>query len=141
MCESLSLGSILIDGGFADTVLCASCSHFATAERQYRNPLELGSQRPPAAQWTVTGAGSTLLGACLLYTSFAKAGNIVDGRHALLWFHIGSNLSFRVFASYHYSTHPRPGAIRVPGALYFYGKTVFCIQAPKLHFCHAQAPA
>ena len=63
MCESLSLGSILIDGGFADTVLCASCSHFATAERQYRNPLELGSQRPPAAQWTVTGAGSTLLGA------------------------------------------------------------------------------
>ena len=62
MAESLLLGAMLIDGGFADTALCATCSHFSTAERQYRFPLELGNQRTPAAQWTVTGAGATLLG-------------------------------------------------------------------------------
>ena len=62
MAESLLLGAMLIDGGFADTALCATCSHFSTAERQYRFPLELGNQRTPTAQWTVTGAGATLLG-------------------------------------------------------------------------------
>ena len=62
MAESLLLGAMLIDGSFADTALCATCSHFSTAERQYRFPLELGNQRTPTAQWTVTGAGATLLG-------------------------------------------------------------------------------
>lgn len=62
MAESLLLGAMLIDGGFADTALCATCSHFSTVERQYRFPLELGNQRTPTAQWTVTGAGATLLG-------------------------------------------------------------------------------
>ena len=62
MAESLLLGAMLIDGGFADTALCATCSHFSTAERQYRFPLELGNQRTPTAQWSVTGAGATLLG-------------------------------------------------------------------------------
>ncbi len=62
MAESLLLGAMLIDGGFADTALCATCSHFSTAERQYRFPLELGNQRTPTAQWTVTGAGASLLG-------------------------------------------------------------------------------
>lgn len=62
MAESLLLGAMLIDGGFANTALCATCSHFSTAERQYRFPLELGNQRTPTAQWTVTGAGATLLG-------------------------------------------------------------------------------
>ena len=62
MAESLLLGAMLIDGGFADTALCATCSHFSTAERQYRFPLKLGNQRTPTAQWTVTGAGATLLG-------------------------------------------------------------------------------
>lgn len=61
MSESLMLGSMLIDGGFADNAVCMTCSHFSTAERQYRFPLELGSQRTPTAQWTVTGAGATLL--------------------------------------------------------------------------------
>ena len=62
MAESLLLGALLVDGGYADRVVCATCSHFATAERQYRFPLELGNQRTPTAQWTVTGAGATLLG-------------------------------------------------------------------------------
>lgn len=59
--ESLSVGSMLIDGGFAGKVLCATCSHNATAERQYRYPTEYGGQRKPYAQWTVTGAGAVVL--------------------------------------------------------------------------------
>lgn len=62
MSESLSIGSMLADGGFADRLICATCSHFCTAERQYRAPLELGNQRTPTQQWTVTGAGAVMLG-------------------------------------------------------------------------------
>ena len=42
-------------------VVCATSSHFSSAERQYRYPLELGCTRPPQSQWTVTGAGATVL--------------------------------------------------------------------------------
>lgn len=59
--ESIILGSMLIDGGFADIVTCSTSSHFSSAERQYRFPLELGNQRTPTAQWTITGAGCTVL--------------------------------------------------------------------------------
>ena len=62
MAESLALGSILIDGGFAAKVVCGASSHYDTAERQFRFPTELGVQRPPTAQWTVTGAGASVLG-------------------------------------------------------------------------------
>jgi stage V sporulation protein AD len=62
MAESLSLGAMLIDGGAADVTACITSSHFCSAERQYRYPLEFGSQRTPTAQWTVTGAGSIILG-------------------------------------------------------------------------------
>lgn len=62
MFEGISLGSMLIDGGFADHVLAAASSHYDTAERQYRFPTEMGVQRPLTAQWTVTGAGSVVLG-------------------------------------------------------------------------------
>ncbi len=61
MAESLALGSMLLDGEHASQVICAASSHFCTAERQYRYPLEFGTQRPPTAQWTVTGAGASLL--------------------------------------------------------------------------------
>lgn len=61
MGESLSLGAILIDGGFAANVACLTSSHFCSAEKQFRFPLELGSQRPPTSQWTVTGAGCVIL--------------------------------------------------------------------------------
>ena len=61
MAESLALGAMLLDGGHASQVVCAASSHFCTAERQYRYPLEFGAQRPPTAQWTVTGAGAALL--------------------------------------------------------------------------------
>ena len=59
--ESNLLGSIAIDGDFAENVLCCSSSHFCSAEKQFRFPLELGNQRPPSSQWTVTGAGATVL--------------------------------------------------------------------------------
>lgn len=59
--ESLALGAMMVDSGFCENVLCSTSSHFATAERQYRFPLEFGNQRPPYAQWTVTGSGSTIL--------------------------------------------------------------------------------
>ena len=61
MTEAICVGASLVDGGCARTVACAASSHFSTAERQFRFPLELGNQRPPTAQWTVTGAGCTII--------------------------------------------------------------------------------
>lgn len=61
MSEGLCLGAMIVDGGFADLVLAGTSSHYCTAERQFRFPLELGNQKPMTAQWTVTGAGSVLL--------------------------------------------------------------------------------
>jgi stage V sporulation protein AD len=63
MGESMSIGAMLIDGGFAAQVVCLTSSHFCSAEKQFRFPLELGTQRAPTAQWTVTGAGGVLLAA------------------------------------------------------------------------------
>ncbi|HUX47352.1 MAG TPA: stage V sporulation protein AD [Desulfosporosinus sp.] len=62
MALSMAVGSMLIDGGFARNVLVGVSSHHDTAERQYRLPTEQGTQRAMSAQWTVTGAGSLLLG-------------------------------------------------------------------------------
>lgn len=64
MTEALILGSILIDGGFARNVLVGASSHFCTAERQFRMPVEHGNQRPPSAQWTATAAGGVVVSAC-----------------------------------------------------------------------------
>ncbi len=59
--ESLALGASLVDGGYLSNVVCAASSHFSSAERQYRYPLELGCTRPPQSQWTVTGAGACVV--------------------------------------------------------------------------------
>ncbi len=78
--ESLAIGSSLINAGYFDKIMCATASHFATAERQFRYPLEYGCQRPPYAQWTVTAAGATLLsskGDGVKITS-ATFGRVVD---------------------------------------------------------------
>ncbi|HOQ00206.1 MAG TPA: stage V sporulation protein AD [Acetivibrio clariflavus] len=61
MAESMSIGSMLVDGNFADNVVCLTSSHFCSAEKQFRFPLELGTQRPPTAQWTVTGSGGVVI--------------------------------------------------------------------------------
>ena len=61
MSLSLSVAALLIDGGFAEKTVSATCSHFCTAERQYRYPLEMGVQRTASSQWTATGAGAAVL--------------------------------------------------------------------------------
>jgi len=63
MAESLILGSVLIDGEYASNIMVGSSSHYCTAERQFRMPLEHGNQRPPSAQWTATAAGAMILSA------------------------------------------------------------------------------
>lgn len=60
MALSLSVGSMLVDAG-AECVIAGTSSHFCSSERQFRYPLEYGGQRPPSAQWTVTGAGSAVI--------------------------------------------------------------------------------
>lgn len=61
MTEGLLLSAALVDAGYYTNILCAASSHFATAERQFRYPLEYGCQRPPYAQWTVTGAAASVV--------------------------------------------------------------------------------
>ncbi|MFY0545712.1 stage V sporulation protein AD [Brevibacillus sp. H7] len=78
--ESLALGSLIVDSQSADYVVAATCSHNASAEKQYRYPTEYGSQKPPTAQWTVTGAGAAVVGSkgSGLRVTAATIGRIVD---------------------------------------------------------------
>ena len=78
--EGLILASMALDGGFGERAGVVVSSHFCTAERQYRTPLEYGCQRTPTAQWTVTGAGAVILqrggdGPCITNVT---PGKIVD---------------------------------------------------------------
>ena len=77
--ESMSLAAIATES-FATNALCATSSHFCSAEKQFRFPLELGNQRPPTSQWTVTGAGSAILSKCGNgpYVTYITPGKIVD---------------------------------------------------------------
>ena len=61
MALSLSLASLIIASGAANNAIAVTSSHFCSAERQFRFPLEYGGQRTPTAQWTVTGSGAVLL--------------------------------------------------------------------------------
>ena len=61
MAEALSLAAMMIDGGFAKNVICATSSHFCGAEKQFRYPVEYGSARTPTSQWTVTGSGAAVI--------------------------------------------------------------------------------
>lgn len=77
---SMKMASMMVDGGFAETCAAVTSSHFCSAERQFRFPLEYGGQRPPSAQWTVTGS------ACVIIDKFkgdvrveaATTGKIID---------------------------------------------------------------
>ena len=60
--EALALGAMLVNVGYADYSAACVSSHFCSAERQYRFPMEYGGQRPPTSQWTVTGAGCAVIG-------------------------------------------------------------------------------
>ena len=61
MGEAMSLGALLIESGAAELVCAMTSSHFCSAERQFRLPLEYGGQRTPTAQRTATAAGAVLL--------------------------------------------------------------------------------
>lgn len=61
--EALTLGAMVVSAGYADYVACVTSSHFASAEKEFRFPLEYGNQRPLSASWTVTGSGAFILGA------------------------------------------------------------------------------
>ncbi len=80
MGSGLNLAAMLLEGGFGTLAAVTASSHFCTAERQYRTPLEYGGQRTPTAQWTVTGAGAVVLGreGPPPYITHCTTGKIVD---------------------------------------------------------------
>lgn len=80
MAESMAVAAAFVNSGYYKNIVAATGSHFASAERQYRYPLELGCTRPPQAQWTVTGAGGCVIaptGSSIAITS-ATIGKVVD---------------------------------------------------------------
>lgn len=62
MAESLLCAALFAEAGFVERACAVTSSHFCSAERQFRFPLEYGSQRPPSAQWTATASGSVVVG-------------------------------------------------------------------------------
>ncbi|GAF66718.1 stage V sporulation protein AD [Bacillus sp. TS-2] len=78
--EMIAMGSVLVDGGYADSVLCATSSHHSTAERQFRYPNEFGIQRAPTSSYTVTGAGAAIVGRnkSNIKITAATIGRVVD---------------------------------------------------------------
>ena len=78
--ESLINASVFINSNAGEKALCAVSSHFCSAEKQFRFPLELGNQRPQSSQWTVTGAGAAVLSNKKEgpYITHATVGKIVD---------------------------------------------------------------
>ena len=80
MSESMAIAAAFINAGYHKKIVAATGSHFSSAERQYRYPLELGNTRPPQSQWTVTGAGGVFIadmGSPIAITS-ATFGKVVD---------------------------------------------------------------
>jgi len=61
MAESLLLAALSVDSGAVKLAAAVTSSHFCSAERQFRYPLEYGGVRPPTAQWTVTGSGAAIV--------------------------------------------------------------------------------
>lgn len=80
MAQTLALSAFLVDGGMANLCVAVTSSHFCSAERQFRFPLEYGGQRTPTAQWTVTGSGAAVLGKGenTPYISAVTIGKITD---------------------------------------------------------------
>ena len=80
MALSLGIASVFVEGGAAETAAAVTSSHFCSSERQFRFPLEYGSQRTPTAQWTVTAAGAVIVSSHKAPVRVASytAGEIVD---------------------------------------------------------------
>lgn len=80
MAQTLAMASIMTETGVANNCVAVTSSHFCSAERQFRFPLEYGGQRTPTAQWTVTGSGSAIVGSegNGPFVSAVTIGKIVD---------------------------------------------------------------
>ncbi len=82
MALSLAVAALAIESGGIETAVAATSSHFCSAEKQFRLPLEYGGQRTPTAQWTVTGSGAAILNceesALSPYIDKVHFGTIVD---------------------------------------------------------------
>lgn len=80
MALSLIMASMAVESGSADKAIAVTSSHFCSSERQFRFPLEYGGQRPPTAQWTVTGSGAVMLSRSLkgVKVKSFTVGKIVD---------------------------------------------------------------
>ncbi len=83
--EGLLMASMAVTGGIAQRAAAVTSSHYEAAERQFRFPVEYGGQRPPTAQWTVTGSGAFLVGKgqdnsvpVMAHISAGMAGIVVD---------------------------------------------------------------
>ncbi|MCL1880809.1 MAG: hypothetical protein FWF76_01370 [Oscillospiraceae bacterium] len=61
MAESLALASVFIENGLGGNIAALTSSHFCSAERQFRMPLNYGGQRTPTSQWTATAAGCAIV--------------------------------------------------------------------------------
>lgn len=80
------MASMAVTAEFAHRAAAVTSSHNAAAERQFRFPVEYGGQRPPTAQWTVTGAAGFVIGKAqagdpppLAHISSGMAGIAIDG--------------------------------------------------------------
>ena len=80
MAQNLIAASVFVSSGAAEKAACSTSSHFCSAERQYRYPLEYGAVRTPTAQWTVTGAGCCIIGkgGGKIRINRATVGKIID---------------------------------------------------------------
>lgn len=80
MAQTLAMSAILVETGAARRCVAVTSSHFCSAERQFRFPLEYGGQRTPTAQWTVTGSGAAVVGNTgnSPYISAVTVGRITD---------------------------------------------------------------
>ncbi|MBQ4248400.1 MAG: stage V sporulation protein AD [Clostridia bacterium] len=80
MAEGLSLAAMMTEGGFADVCAAVTSSHFCSAERQFRFPLEYGGQRTPTSQRTVTGSGAVILSRAKKppYILHSTVGRVID---------------------------------------------------------------
>ena len=61
MAESIITTAMLTDGGYSELAVCGASSHFSSSEREFRYPLEMGTQAAPTAQRTVTGSGAVAI--------------------------------------------------------------------------------
>lgn len=80
MAQTLAMSAILVETGAARRCVAVTSSHFCSAERQFRFPLEYGGQRTPTSQWTVTGSGAAVVGNTgnSPYISAVTVGRITD---------------------------------------------------------------